>query len=1014
MALRLLQILIFLLPASLPGQFLNSYSAVLHNDPCTGKLLLEDTLGFGEGQRVLLIQMQGAQINEGNNSTFGETQALHGAGLYQVNFIDSMLGPEIFLRFYPDRNFEAGNGLQLVTYPQFDTLKITDTLRPKPWNGRTGGILACSITEWLEIQAPVIADETGFSGGASVSLSNNCIGGFNAASGYFYNSNDFRGAAKGEGIAQFITGKENGRGAQANGGGGGNDHNAGGAGGGHLSNGGDGGERDLPFFTTSCKGDYPGKKGRAVPYPDSKRLFLGGGGGAGHGNNGVGTDGGRGGGIILLQSVRTLSNNQYISSAGEDAKDTEGGDGAGGGGAGGQLLLDLGDLSGKVDLIVKGGNGGSVDNKGDDTCFGPGGGGSGGAITANFAGSGSIQMELSAGQPGITFNTTNGCNGSSNGAEAGGDGNVLPFVGLQEASIVIEPAGIALDTSGSIEICHMTEISVLTSGYVGQANWEWDTGNGFESIPAGIGFTGLDTSRLVLDGIQIPNDSFSLRYKGIDYCGAMLFSDTLSIHLVAPLTGDFDFQEDGLSVTFDPAFTGATSLRWNFGDGSQSNDSHPMHTFAGPGIYNVSLMLFNACDTLIVEKQVIIEGSPIAEISANKFGGCAPLIVRFESVFSGPGWNYDWEFQGGTPNFSNEEDPQIVYNSPGSYDVRLVVSTGVEADTILMVDYISVLEAPDANFQWEANGLSVDFNFTGTGNRVSWDFGDGASSDQQGPGHIYSSPGTYQVVLVAENFCGKDTLTTLIRVGLQPSASGSVLNANGCSPLTATWTDRSTGQTSRTWIFNGGIPALSSDSIVEVRYEQAGVFDVMLIAENNFGTDSLLFEDAMDVTATPSVDFGFTANGLRVNFENLSSQANLYRWNFGDGSPFNNATHPVHNFPAPGQYFVTLEGINEDCSASVTRAVNVMLTYTSTAEHDNSIMVYPNPFVHSFFIKKGEGTNQEFPYRLFDATGKKVSSGKVKATMEEISVSSLPSGMYVLQVLLEKKVLHFTVIKTDH
>ncbi len=62
--------------------------------------------------------------------------------------------------------------------------------------------------------------------------------------------------------------------------------------------------------------------------------------------------------------------------------------------------------------------------------------------------------------------------------------------------------------------------------------------------------------------------------------------------------------------------------------------------------------------------------------------------------FAGPcvdGSSLTWTFEGGTPATSNQQNPtSIVYNDPGTWDVKLVVSDGVTSDSIVKPDFITV------------------------------------------------------------------------------------------------------------------------------------------------------------------------------------------------------------------------------------------------------------------------------------------------------------------------------------
>lgn len=89
--------------------------------------------------------------------------------------------------------------------------------------------------------------------------------------------------------------------------------------------------------------------------------------------------------------------------------------------------------------------------------------------------------------------------------------------------------------------------------------------------------------------------------------------------------------------------------------------------------------------------------------------------------------------------------------------------------------------------------LSVQFTDESTGNVDSWlwDFGDGFTSTEQNPEHIYNTAGTYTVSLTATNFSGDNVeiKTNLISVGVVPtdvSVSGGGTQCGGTMLLTAT------------------------------------------------------------------------------------------------------------------------------------------------------------------------------------------------------------------------------------
>ena len=54
---------------------------------------------------------------------------------------------------------------------------------------------------------------------------------------------------------------------------------------------------------------------------------------------------------------------------------------------------------------------------------------------------------------------------------------------------------------------------------------------------------------------------------------------------------DFTYQASGATVTFSDASTGATSWLWSFGDGATSTEQDPVHTYALPGNYTITLTI---------------------------------------------------------------------------------------------------------------------------------------------------------------------------------------------------------------------------------------------------------------------------------------------------------------------------------------------------------------------------------------------------------------------------------------
>jgi len=57
--------------------------------------------------------------------------------------------------------------------------------------------------------------------------------------------------------------------------------------------------------------------------------------------------------------------------------------------------------------------------------------------------------------------------------------------------------------------------------------------------------------------------------------------------------------------------------------------------------------------------------------------------------------SWAWTFDGGEPAISTEQNPTVIYNTPGIYNVSLIISDGTISDTISKENYIVINAYPD-------------------------------------------------------------------------------------------------------------------------------------------------------------------------------------------------------------------------------------------------------------------------------------------------------------------------------
>ena len=134
--------------------------------------------------------------------------------------------------------------------------------------------------------------------------------------------------------------------------------------------------------------------------------------------------------------------------------------------------------------------------------------------------------------------------------------------------------------------------------------------------------------------------------------------------------------------------------------------------------------------------------------------GTLPLTVTFTDTTVGDFDSWFWTFgDGGT---STAQHPNHMYTVSGTYTVSLTVDGPLGSDTETKPGYVTVWSgelAPNADFTGtptERNApLSVSFTDTSTADIDTWlwTFGDGGTSSDQNPTHVYPISGTYTVTL---------------------------------------------------------------------------------------------------------------------------------------------------------------------------------------------------------------------------------------------------------------------------
>ncbi|HRG59482.1 MAG TPA: T9SS type A sorting domain-containing protein [Bacteroidia bacterium] len=149
---------------------------------------------------------------------------------------------------------------------------------------------------------------------------------------------------------------------------------------------------------------------------------------------------------------------------------------------------------------------------------------------------------------------------------------------------------------------------------------------------------------------------------------------------------------------------------------------------AAPGYQNLlfnnnGLINFNGFIASLNQPNYLAQVPPSAAFNSSNTNFCEGVCINFNdnSLYAPNNWN--WSFPGATPASSTTQNPQgICYNTPGSYDVQLIVSNPLGADTLLMTNFIVVDAIPQTNAGGDiavCEGSSLQLNGSGATN-YSW------------------------------------------------------------------------------------------------------------------------------------------------------------------------------------------------------------------------------------------------------------------------------------------------------
>lgn len=325
---------------------------------------------------------------------------------------------------------------------------------------------------------------------------------------------------------------------------------------------------------------------------------------------------------------------------------------------------------------------------------------------------------------------------------------------------------------------------VRTSGHIsseGQYNLvKWNSGSntGNYAVPFGVGGVATDYIPFQFNKTSAGNADLTVSTYSTNNANSPFPNPVTSmtqapnsidrfwdVRSSATITGDVSFSYRGIENTNTSCPTDSVKAQyWN-------NTTGPWSSLMGPGNLGVTSGIGSVGS---IPNQTYFQNtetiwaltSPLLNVNAGTSSSlaCAGSTFTLNGTSSNAGVTYSWTGPG-IVSGANTATPTI--NSPGDYTLTVIDPvTGCSAQsTVNVANGIAVIAGFNPSTTTGFNPLTVDFSNTSVGaNGFNWSFGNGSVSTATNPSNVFSSWGTFTVMLIANNGPCSDTAFATIVV----------------------------------------------------------------------------------------------------------------------------------------------------------------------------------------------------------------------------------------------------------
>lgn len=534
------------------------------------------------------------------------------------------------------------------------------------------------------------------------------------------------------------------------------------------------------------------------------------------------------------------------------------------------------------------------------------------------------------------------------------NGTCFPYA---EQTITVHPAPIIDFTANVLTPCPAPATVQFTNSTTNAVSYTWDFGDGGSATTANPTHTYAnngfyDVTLTAVSGQGCVNSL--TKFAHVKIYDMILTAETLPPEGCIPLEVDFTalVETNSLSGTI-PYPSSVTSYFWDLGDGNTTTTATLSHIYTTTGTFNgyLAVTTANGCtDTVTFE--INTGNLPVAGFSAMPTVVCVDQPIQFTNTSTGAS-TFTWDF--GDGGSSANANPVYSYSSPGLYPVRLIASDNGCDDTLIIPGYITVnypISEFTADYACDTLTKVVLTNQSQGYTSCLWIFGDGTTSTDDNPTHVYPGLGTYQLQLVTYNSTTgctdtADLTVTLFTITANFTASDTAICPGDMITLNAVTPDPLLVSTYHWLIGNVIIADTSAD--IPFTFQAPGVYSVSLIIEDAHGCPDTVTRTNYIIVGLPDVNFIASDSTLCVPATTLFTSTGTtvpgttpasYTWDFGTGGGLQTTTAASISvgYPDPGLYTVTLYVTdNIGCLDSLTKVQYIQVNNPEAGFVTNTI-----------------------------------------------------------------------------